>query len=134
MKSRWTNFLTEDGEKEWRNRESEFESPYASKKELVSAWDSGWQCLFDALSQIDATSFGNIIKIRGESHSIVEAVHRQLAHYAYHVGQIVVLGKQLKKEQWQSLSIPKGGSEAFNQTTFGLHKASNQPNKQRKKT
>jgi hypothetical protein len=111
--------LTEDGEKPWRNRETEFENPYPTKKEMQLAWDKGWQCLFDALESIDATNFDTKINIRGQKHTIVEAVNRQLAHYASHVGQIVLLGKMIKGPEWESLSIPKGGSEAFNQKLFG---------------
>ncbi|WP_431160951.1 DUF1572 family protein [Flagellimonas beolgyonensis] len=119
MLSRWTHFLTEDGEKPWRNRETEFENPYPTKKEMQLAWDKGWQCLFDALESIDATNFDTKINIRGQKHTIVEAVNRQLAHYASHVGQIVLLGKMIKGPEWESLSIPKGGSEALNQKLFG---------------
>ena len=116
--SRWTNFLTEDGEKEWRNREQEFIDPPSSKKEVIEIWEKGWQCLFDALLPIDESSFGTKIKIRNESHSMVEAINRQLAHYANHVGQIVLLGKMIRGQDWVSLSIPKGGSKAFNKTKF----------------
>lgn len=119
MLSRWTHFLTEDGEKTWRNRETEFEDSYSTKKEMQLAWEKGWKCLFDALQSIDATNFDNRIKIRGQEHTIVEAINRQLAHYASHVGQIVLLGKMIKGQDWKSLSIPKGGSEAFNQKLFG---------------
>lgn len=119
MLSRWTNFLTEDGEKNWRNREKEFIDPPSSKKELLKIWEKGWQCLFDALDAIDDSNFDTKIKIRNESHSIVEATNRQLAHYANHVGQIVLLGKMIKGKDWVSLSIPKGGSTAFNKQKFG---------------
>ncbi|WP_394749729.1 DUF1572 family protein [Spongiimicrobium salis] len=115
MLSRWTNFLTEDGEKSWRNREMEFKDPYRKKEDLVAAWEEGWQCLFTALDSIDHNNFDTPIRIRTEEHSIVEAVHRQLAHYANHVGQIVFIGTMIKGEEWKSLSIPKGGSEEFNQ-------------------
>ena len=119
MLSRWTNFLTEDGEKTWRNRETEFEAPYASKSEMLNAWEKGWNCLFAALDNIDSSNFDSKIKIRNEDHSIVEAVNRQLAHYPSHVGQIVFLGKMIKGADWASLSIPKGQSEAFNKKMFG---------------
>jgi len=118
MLSRWTNFLTEDGEIEWRNREQEFVDPPSSKKELFEIWEKGWQCLFDAVGTIDDSNFDTKIKIRNESHSIVEAINRQLAHYANHVGQIVLLGKMIKGDNWVSLSIPKGASEAFNKEKF----------------
>ncbi|WP_228237617.1 DUF1572 family protein [Allomuricauda sp. M10] len=119
MLSRWTHFLTEDGEKSWRNREMEFENPYSTKKEMLSAWEQGWECLFSALDSIDSSNFANKITIRGQEHTIVEAINRQVAHYSSHVGQIVLLGKMIKGSDWQSLSIPKGGSEAFNQKMFG---------------
>ena len=119
MLSRWTNFLTEDGEKPWRNRDTEFEDPPKDKKELQEVWNRGWQCLFEALDAINATNFNQKVKIRGEAHSIVQAIHRQLAHYASHVGQIVLLGKTIKGNAWQSLSIPKGRSEEFNRKALG---------------
>ncbi len=118
MLSRWTNFLSEDGEKSWRNRETEFEHPSKSKEELLTAWDQGWQCLFDALDAVNADNFETIIKIRNEDHTIVEAINRQLAHNANHLGQIVLLGKMIKGSEWVSLSIPKGGSEQFNAEKF----------------
>ena len=114
MKSRWTNFLTEDGEKSWRHRDTEFEAPYSSREELLQAWESGWQCVYDALDTIHPGNFNTPVYIRKEPHSIMEAIHRQLAHYASHVGQIVYLAKSIKGAAWQSLSIPKGQSEAFN--------------------
>ncbi|MCL6266443.1 DUF1572 family protein [Flagellimonas myxillae] len=119
MLSRWTNFLTEDGEKTWRNRDTEFETPYASKKEMLIAWEKGWACLFRALNSIDRTNFDSKVKIRNEEHSIIQAINRQLGHYPSHIGQIVFIGKMIKKADWQSLSIPKGQSEAFNKKMFG---------------
>ncbi|WP_318312477.1 DUF1572 family protein [Flagellimonas crocea] len=119
MKSRWTNFLTEDGEKTWRERDSEFERPYSSKSEMITEWEQGWQCLFDALKSINYSNFDSKINIRGEQHSIPEAINRQLAHYASHVGQIVFIGKMIKGSDWTSLSIPKDGSKAFNKKMFG---------------
>ncbi|NHF61250.1 DUF1572 family protein [Flavobacteriaceae bacterium TP-CH-4] len=119
MKSRWTHFLTQDGEKPWRNRETEFEGAYASKSELINAWEEGWKCLFDALASVNDRNFDTTIRIRNEEHTIIEAVNRQLAHYASHIGQIVLLGKMIKGIDWISLSIPKGGSEAFNKEMFG---------------
>ena len=118
MRSRWTNFLTEDGEKSWRHRDTEFEGPYTSKKELLEAWESGWQLVFTALDSVNSENFTTPVYIRKEPHSIMAAVHRQLAHYASHVGQIVFLAKSIKGGDWESLSIPKGQSEAFNQRYF----------------
>lgn len=114
MLSRWTNFLTEDGEKTWRNRDQEFKDSYTSKDELKIAWEKGWDCLFKALSSISEEDLDKVIYIRNEGHTVTEAVSRQLAHYAYHVGQIVFLGKLIKGGQWISLSIPKGKSDDFN--------------------
>lgn len=118
MLSRWTNFLTEDGEKSWRDRDNEFELPPCTKEEVMATWEKGWHCLFEALASINKENFNDSVKIRGDDHSIMEAVHRQLAHYAAHVGQIVFLGKMIKSDLWVSLSIPKGGSKAFNQEKF----------------
>ena len=122
MLSRWTNFLTEDGEKPWREREMEFEEPYSNKKDMMAAWEKGWNCLFDALEQMKTLDFDTKIKIRKEEHTLVEAVNRQLAHYASHVGQLAFIGKLIKGEEWKSLSIPKGGSKAFNKKMFGADK------------
>lgn len=119
MLSRWTNFLSEDGEKPWRKRDTEFENPPKDKKELLQTWHRGWQCLFDALDTLNADNFNGKVKIRGEAHSVIQAIHRQMAHYASHVGQIVLLGKTIKGDAWQSLSIPKGDSESFNQNMLG---------------
>jgi len=118
MLSRWTNFLTEDGEKSWRHRDTEFEDPFTTKTKMVAAWEKGWQCLFDALDTLTSKNFNSRIKIRDEDHTIVEAVNRQLAHYASHVGQIVFMGKMIKGDKWVSLSIPKGESEVFNKEKF----------------
>ncbi|MEL6975157.1 MAG: DUF1572 family protein [Bacteroidota bacterium] len=118
MRSRWTNFFTEDGEKSWRNRDTEFEGPYASRTEMLTAWQGAWDILFSVLDSIDQENYNHTVKIRGEVHSIPAALNRQLAHYASHVGQIVFLGKMLKGESWTSLSIPKGKSDAFNASMF----------------
>lgn len=122
MLSRFTDFLTSDGEKEWRNRDAEFEDTYASKEEMLQAWEKGWQCLFgtfDALSEEQMTS---IVYIRNEGHTVLEAITRQVAHYAYHAGQIVFLAKLIRNTDWQSLSIPKGASGAYNKDKFGQEK------------
>jgi len=118
MLSRWTNFLSEDGEKPWRHRDTEFEEPFTTKTEMIAAWEKGWQCLFDAIASINSDNFNSLVKIRNDDHTIVEAVNRQLAHYANHVGQIVLLGKMIKKDNWVSLSIPKGESAVFNTKKF----------------
>lgn len=115
MVSRWTNFLTEDGEKAWRKRDAEFEEPVCSKDELLALWEQGWQVLFDALASLKEEDLDTIIYIRTKPLTIVEAVHRQLTHYASHVGQIVYVGKMLTGHRWKSLSIAKGASVVFNE-------------------
>ncbi|KXX68973.1 DUF1572 family protein [Flammeovirga sp. SJP92] len=124
MKSRWTDFLTSDGEKEWRNRDQEFESTIKSKEELFIQWEEGWECLFTAIDSIDENNFETKVFIRNQEHTIIDAFHRQLAHYSYHIGQIVFVGKMIKGRDWKSLSIPKGKSLEFNETKFskGKHK------------
>lgn len=113
MKSRWTNFLTEDGEKSWRNRDSEFEYDLQSKEEMLKIWEEGWQILFKALDQITPENIHQIIFIRGEELSVIDALLRQLAHYPYHVGQIIFIAKMLKNEDWKTLSIAKNKSEEY---------------------
>src|SRR5690606_31153179 len=115
MLSRWTNFLTEDGEKEWRHRDTEFEDTYSSKETMMLAWNKGWDCLFNAITPLQTTDLERTIYIRTQEHTITEAINRQLAHYAYHVGQIVLLGTLIKGDHWTSLSIPKGKSSDYNQ-------------------
>ena len=114
MLSRWTNFLTEDGEKEWRNRDTEFEPQHYNKEQLLDIWNKGWQCMFDALATLKEEDLLKTIYIRTEGQSVIDAINRQLSHYPYHVGQIVYLGRQVKNNQWQSLSIPKGESGVYN--------------------
>ncbi|MEQ8359014.1 MAG: DUF1572 family protein [Cytophagales bacterium] len=123
MLSRWTDFLNSDGEKEWRQRDMEFESVIKDKEDLIQKWEEGWQCLFDALDSIKEDNFNTKIYIRNQEHSIVDAINRQFAHYAYHVGQIVYIGKMYSKN-WKSLSIAKGKSSDFNRKKFdkGRHK------------
>jgi len=125
MKSRWTNFLTSDGEKKWRKRDAEFENDIQSKEELLNKWNDGWRCLFKALDSINETNFDRPIYIRNIEHTITEAINRQLAHYSYHIGQIVFLGKIICDNNWQFLSIPKGTSESYNNLRFSQpkHKA-----------
>lgn len=118
MLSRWTDFLTSDGEKAWRDREAEFENDIRSREIMLEKWNEGWQCLFRALDALTEEDLGRTIYIRNQEHSVSDAIHRQLAHYAYHVGQIVMLGKMLSEAPWQSLSIPKGGTRAFNAEKF----------------
>lgn len=118
MLSRWTDFLTTDGEKEWRNRDAEFENDIRTRQELSDKWNEGWNCLFRALNALTPTDLDRIVYIRNQGHTVTEAVNRQLAHYSYHVGQIVFLGKMLAQNEWTSLSIPKGSSQAYNAAKF----------------
>lgn len=114
MLSRWTNFLTEDGEKSWRNRDAEFVNDFKTKAEVLEFWEKGWNCLFEALDKINDENLQATIYIRGEAHSVLDAVLRQLAHYPYHVGQIVYIAKMLKNEDWKTLSIARNKSAEFN--------------------
>ena len=118
MMSRWTNFLSEDGEKEWRNRDLEFEDQIKTKEQLIDKWEQGWMCLFEALYAITPSNFERPIYIRNQKHTITEAINRQMSHYAYHLGQIVFIGKCIKESNWNSLSIPKGSSASFNDAKF----------------
>jgi hypothetical protein len=122
MLSRWTDFLTADGEKEWRNRETEFDDTFQSKTEMLSYWEKGWNCLFNAIDPLTVEDLDKIIYIRNEGHSVLEAMNRQLAHYSYHIGQLVFVIKALKSEDWQTLSIPRGKSENFNKEKFNKDK------------
>lgn len=114
MLSRWTNFLTEDGEKSWRNRDEEFVNTFKTKDEVLDYWERGWKCLFEALNQINDENIYSTIYIRGEAHSVIDAVFRQLAHYPYHIGQVVYIAKMMKNEDWSTLSIAKNRSQEFN--------------------
>lgn len=115
MRSRWTDFLTTDGEKPDRHRDTEFEmTAGTTRAEVMAWWEQGWQLVFDAIAGLQPEDLGRTITIRGEPHTVLQAINRQIAHYAYHVGQIAFLGKHLKGPAWKSLSIPKGMSEQFN--------------------
>jgi hypothetical protein len=129
MLSRWTNFLTTDGEKEWRNRDKEFNGDTSTplsvtekKSELLKQWNQGWECLFNTLNSLKPEDLSQIIYIRNEGHTVLEAINRQLAHYPYHVGQIVFYAKILKKSKWTSLSIPKNKSNDYNTDKFSKEK------------
>ncbi|MCH5718076.1 DUF1572 family protein [Niabella hibiscisoli] len=115
MVSRWTNFLTEDGEKEGRNRDNEFNGQEESKSQLMELWEQGWTILFKALESLEDEDLDKMVYIRTKPLTVVEAVHRQLTHYASHVGQIVYIGKMIRGNNWQNLSIAKGGSTLFNE-------------------
>jgi len=122
MLSRWTDFLTTDGEKSWRNRDAEFEDAIETKESLLLKWNTGWDCLLDALNNLESSDLEALVFIRGEAHTISEAIQRQLAHYPYHVGQIVFIGKMLSNNNWKSLSIPKGSSKEYNKEKFDKSK------------
>ena len=122
MLSRWTDFLTTDGEKETRNRDGEFENDMQTKEQVLTVWNAGWNCFLGALDSLQPEQLSEIIYIRNEGHTVIEAINRQLAHYPYHVGQIVFYAKLLKKSEWESLSIPKNKSNSYNADKFGQEK------------
>ncbi|MFZ0661058.1 MAG: DUF1572 domain-containing protein [Acidobacteriaceae bacterium] len=115
MLSRWADFLTTDGEKPTRNRDSEFEDPPASRADLLALWERGWDCLFHAIDPLTEADLSRTVTIRGEAHSVTQAINRQLAHLSYHTGQIVLLAKHFQSASWKSLSVPRGQSDTFNQ-------------------
>ena len=115
MRSRWINFLTSDGEKADRKRDTEFEDPPATRAALMKVWEEGWNCVFTALDPLSDADLDRTVFIRGEPHSVMQAINRQIAHYAYHCGQIVFLAKHLQAAQWKALTVPRGKSEEFNQ-------------------
>ena len=114
MRSRWTDFLTADGEKPDRDRDGEFVDPPATRKALLDVWEDGWTRVFRALEPLSDADLGRTVTIRGEPHSVMQAVNRQVAHYTYHVGQIVLLAKHFAHDRWQSLSVPRNRSAEFN--------------------
>lgn len=122
MLSRWTDFLTSDGEKEWRNREGEFECDMTTKAEVLEKWEAGWDCLFQAIESVNEDNFDTIIYIRNMGHTVIEAINRQLAHYAYHIGQMVYVSRMIKGVDWVSLSIPRGDSKKYNAGKFAQPK------------
>ena len=115
LHSRWRDFLTTDGEKPDRDRDTEFEMVGDTRESLMGFWESGWQTLFDAIEPLTEDDFSKTVTIRGEPHSVVEAINRQLTHYSYHIGQIVFLAKHLKSSEWKTLSVPRHRSAEFNQ-------------------
>ncbi|MDG1332780.1 MAG: DUF1572 family protein [Crocinitomicaceae bacterium] len=122
MMSRWTDFLTTDGEKNWRKRDEEFDNDIKTKEELLAKWNEGWECLFSAISPLTESDLNKEIYIRNMGHSVAEAINRQLAHYPYHVGQIVFIGKMVADKNWESLSIAKGSSKEYNEEKFSKPK------------
>lgn len=123
MMSRWTNFLTEDGEKAWRDRDGEFLPTIKTRQELQQKYDEGWNCLFAAIDDIEHEDLNRIVYIRNMGHTIAEALHRQLGHYAYHIGQIVFIGKCVQNTAWTSLSIPRNASASYNEEKFAKEKS-----------
>lgn len=123
MLSRWTDFLASDGEKEWRNRDMEFEDTIRERKDLLARWEEGWACLFAALNNLTDTDLERTIYIRNQGHTVVDAINRQLCHYAYHVSQIVYAAKLFKGKNWTSLSIPRNMSGTYNKEKFSQEKA-----------
>lgn len=122
MMSRWTDFLTTDGEKQWRQRDAEFEPEIPDRATIMKWWEEGWQCLFTALESITDSDLERIIYIRNEGHTILEAINRQISHYSYHVGQIVYVAKLRSAEGWKSLSIPRNQSSVYNAGKFSEEK------------
>ena len=114
MLSRFTDFYNSDGEKKWRDRDAEFENEQLSRERLKSLWDEGWDCLFQLLNGLSAADLSKVVMIRNEEHTVVEAINRQLAHYASHIGQIIFIAKMALDKKWKTLSIPKNASREFN--------------------
>jgi uncharacterized damage-inducible protein DinB len=114
MRSRWTDFLTTDGEKADRQRDTEFETPMETRREILAVWEAGWKLLFDALTALTDDDLGKTVRIRTEAHSVMQAINRQVAHYSYHIGQIVYLARHFAGGQWKTLTIPKKKSGEFN--------------------
>lgn len=123
MLSRWTDFLETDGEKVWRNRDAEFDSEFLNKKNVIEIWNKGWTCFLNTLNMLKDEDLQKIVFIRNEGHSVVEAINRQLCHYPYHIGQMIMIGKILKGSEWNNLSIPKGKSSSFNSEKFSQEKS-----------
>ena len=123
LRSRWTDFLTTDGEKPNRNRDSEFVSPPPTRAELMAMWEAGWNCVWAALEPLTEADLARTVTIRGEPHSVMQAINRQLAHYPYHCGQIVMLAKHFRGERWKSLSVPKNKSGEFNRAVTSGEKS-----------
>jgi hypothetical protein len=117
--SRWTDFLTTDGEKPWRNRDDEFVDTFTAREELIAYWESGWQRLFDSLAGLKADDLVRTVTIRGEPHSVPLAIQRSLAHCGYHVGQIILIARILAGEHWTTITIPRGASAGYNQRVWG---------------
>lgn len=118
MVSRWTDFLTTDGEKEWRDRDGEFTDTFSGRPELMQAWEKGWQCLLKAIGSLTPDDLDKTVYIRNEGHTVTEAIHRQLAHVPYHIGQIVYIAKMTADDTWQTLTIARNASGSYNRDKF----------------
>lgn len=118
LKSRWTDFLTTDGEKPWRNRDDEFVDSFKDRHEVLNYWEEGWACIFDTLESLQPGDLEKFVTIRGEPHTVPLAIHRSLAHSAYHIGQIMLLARILAGEYWETITIPRGGSNDFNKSVW----------------
>lgn len=118
MQSRFTDFLTSDGEKSWRNRDAEFEDKFHDRSSLLAHWEKGWECLYNTLNNLRNEDLESIVYIRNDGHTVVEAINRQLAHYPYHIGQIIYIAKMSTDEKWKSLSIPRNRSNDYNNRKF----------------
>ncbi len=116
--SRWTDFLTTDGEKPWRNRDDEFVDSFKSRSEVIAYREQGWDCLFTTLQRLEAGDLSQTVTIRGEPHSVPLAIHRSLAHCGYHIGQIIMIARILAGDDWETITIPRGGSAAFNEKVW----------------
>jgi hypothetical protein len=123
MLSRFTDFLTSDGEKPWRNRDAEFENRFANREALISHWNEGWECLLSTLRGLTAEQLEDIVYIRNDGHTVVEAINRQLAHYPYHIGQIIFIAKMATNEKWETLSIARNRSHDYNDKKFAQEKS-----------
>ena len=119
LKSRWTDFLTTDGEKDWRDRDDEFVDTFRDRQELIEHWEAGWEALFGTLDGLQYSDLSRTITIRGESHSVPLAIHRSLAHCGYHVGQIIMIARILAKDEWDTITIAPGKSNDFNRSVWG---------------
>ena len=117
MLSRWTNFLTEDGEKEWRKRDEEFEEQQFSRQQLLDKWNEGWNIFLDTLESLKEEDLVKTITVRTQPLVVIDAINRQMAHYSSHVGQIIYIGRWIRSDEWKTLSIPKGNSQQFNKET-----------------
>ena len=117
--SRWTDFMTTDGEKSWRNRDDEFVDSFRSREEVLEYWDNGWMCLLTTLEQLESDDLSKSVTIRGEAHSVPLAIHRSLAHCGYHCGQIIMIARILAGDKWDTISIPRGGSATYNDKVWG---------------